>query len=351
MNTDPQLIDATRRIYTELGSPWPPTEKRNNKLWKTLEDSGLTLAWCPEALGGAGGSVGDGLTIIGITGEFWDPAPVTETLLAGWLLSKAAITIPKGPLSLLVSQPASKIKVDENGKISGRAEKVPFAASSKHLAALVEPPSGTGHQVAILKTADASILPGHNVAAEPRDSVSLSEVEPLALVDPLPALNPSSVLLLGALARSIQMTHAISAVLNMCIEYAQQRPAFGRPISKFQSIQHYLAVIAGEYASALAITAAAEESFIQDSQIGKTNIISLASAKVRVGEAANRVCALSHQIHGAMGFTEEYTLHLFTHRLWSWRNDFGNEATWATEIGKLVAKLGPEGLWHKLTTY
>tara|TARA_B100000686_G_C15997827_1_gene575184 strand:- start:56 stop:499 length:444 start_codon:yes stop_codon:yes gene_type:complete len=147
------------------------------------------------------------------------------------------------------------------------------------------------------------------------------------------------------------MTHAIGVVLNICIEYTQQRPAFGRPISKFQSIQHYLAIIAGEYAAALAITAAAEESFIQCSQIGDTNILPIASAKVRVGEAVNKVCALSHQIHGAMGFTEEYTLHLFTHRLWSWRNDFGNEAVWAAKLGRLVAKLGPEGLWPKLTTY
>jgi len=351
MNTDPQLVDATRRIYMEVGSPWPPTEQQNKKLWDTLEDSGLTLAWCPEALGGAGGSVGDGLSVIGITGEFWDPAPVTETLLAGWLLSKAQIKIPKGPLSLLASEPASKIKVDENGRISGRAEKVPFAAGSQHLAALVEPPSGTNHQVAILKRTDASVLPGRNVATEPRDSVFLNQIEPLVLSDPLPELNPSNILLLGALARSLQMTHAIGVVLNMCIEYAQQRPAFGRPISKFQSIQHYLAVIAGEYAAALAITAAAEESFVQHPELGEKNIIPLASAKIRVGEAVNKVCALSHQIHGAMGFTEEYTLHLFTHRLWSWRNDFGNEAAWAVEVGRLVAKLGPEGLWPKLTTY
>ena len=118
MNTDPQLVDATRRIYMEVGSPWPPTEKQNKKLWDTLEDSGLTLAWCPEALGGAGGSLRDGLSVIGITGEFWDPAPVTATLLAGWLLSKAQITIPKGPLSLLASEPACNLKVDEMARLA-----------------------------------------------------------------------------------------------------------------------------------------------------------------------------------------------------------------------------------------
>jgi len=351
MNTDPQLLDATRRIYMEVGSPWPPAERQNTKLWKTLEESGLTLAWCPEEFGGAGGSVADGLSVIGITGEFWDPVPVTETLLAGWLLSKAQITIPKGPLSLLITEADSEIKVDKNGRITGRVEKVPFAGGSQHLAALVEPSTGTSPQVAIFRRTDVSILPGRNVAGEPRDTVLLNQTAPLVLTDPLPGLNPSAIFLLGALARSLQMTQAIGAVLNMCIDYAQQRPAFGRPIAKFQSIQHYLAVIAGEYAAALAITAAAEECFIRHPDIGDTDIIPIASAKIRAGEAVNKVCSLAHQIHGAMGFTEEYTLHLFTHRLWSWRNDFGNEATWAVEIGRIAAKLGPEGLWPKLTSY
>ena len=351
MNTDSQLVDATRRIYTEVGSPWPTAEKQNKKLWKTLEDSGLTLAWCPEEFGGAGGSIADGLSVIGITGEFWDPAPVTETLLAGWLLSQAKLTIPKGPLSLLVSGAGSEIKVDENGKISGHGKKIPFAADAQHLAALVDQSSGVGHQVAIFKRTDTSVLPGRNIAGEPRDDVLLNQVEPLSLTDSQPVLNPSNILLLGALARSLQMTRAIGTVLNMCIEYAQERPAFGRPISKFQSIQHYLAVIAGEYAAALAITAAAEESFIQHPEIGDSNIIPIASAKIRVGEAVNKVCSLSHQIHGAMGFTEEYALHLYTHRLWSWRNDFGNEAVWAVQVGKKVAKLGAQGFLAQLTDY
>jgi len=44
---------------------------------------------------------------------------------------------------------------------------------------------------------------------------------------------------------------------------------------------------------------------------------------------------LSHQVHGAMGFTKEYELSYFTKALNSWRNEFGNEIYWQNILGKL----------------
>ena len=50
---------------------------------------------------------------------------------------------------------------------------------------------------------------------------------------------------------------------------------------------------------------------------------------MRVGEAAGDGAAIAHQVHGAMGFTYEHSLHHFTRRLWAWREEFGNESFWA----------------------
>ena len=50
---------------------------------------------------------------------------------------------------------------------------------------------------------------------------------------------------------------------------------------------------------------------------------------MRVGEAAGTGAAIAHQVHGAMGFTYEHSLHHATRRLWAWREEFGNEALWA----------------------
>ena len=72
------------------------------------------------------------------------------------------------------------------------------------------------------------------------------------------------------------------------------------------------------------------------------------SAKIRVGEAATEGAAIAHQVLGAIGFTQEHTLHRFTRRLWAWRDDFGNESDWAVKLGNLVAAKGADGLWPML---
>jgi acyl-CoA dehydrogenase len=51
---------------------------------------------------------------------------------------------------------------------------------------------------------------------------------------------------------------------------------------------------------------------------------------------------------GAIGFTQEHTLHRFTRRLWGWRDDFGSESVWAVKLGNLVAAKGADGLWPML---
>ena len=348
MSVDPQILEATRRIFKDMGGQNVTQGKLNEKLWNTLQEAGLTRAWCPEKHGGPGGSLADGLSIIGITGEFCDAVPLTETLLASWVLSRADLASPAGPLSLLFSEKRSGIKLDQEGLLIGEVQNVPCAMQAEHLVVLVE--GDPGYEVVLIKPTDCFILPKANIAGEARDDVSVTGVKPLSIGKPDPEVTPSDLKLLGALARSIQMTKAILVVLEMCIDYSQQRPAFGRPISKFQSIQHYLATIAGEYAASVAMTGAAEESIVLANNIRSENMLQIASAKIRVGEAANKVCSLAHQIHGAIGFTEEHSLHQFTHRLWSCRNEFGTEAQWAVQLGNLVAQHGPEDIWQKLTS-
>ena len=188
-----------------------------------------------------------------------------------------------------------------------------------------------------------------SIAREPRDHVVFNGASGVSATFPTASDN-SPARLLGALIRSAQMAVSMRKALDMTVQYATERLQFGRPIAKFQAIQHYLAIIAGEYAAALAITGAAEQSFIRSVEKGQTlDMLPIASAKVRTGEAANIICSLAHQIHGAIGFTEEYILHRFTHRLWSWRNDYGTESEWAVQLGNIAAKRGADEIWSDLT--
>jgi len=71
---------------------------------------------------------------------------------------------------------------------------------------------------------------------------------------------------------------------------------------------------------------------------------------VRAGEAAGLGAGIAHQVHGAIGFTYEHSLHFATRRLWSWRAEFGSESQWAQVLGRAIAARGANQLWPDLTT-
>ena len=75
----------------------------------------------------------------------------------------------------------------------------------------------------------------------------------------------------------------------------------------------------------------------------------IAVAKTRVGEAATLACEIAHQVHGAIGFTQEYALQLSTRRLWSWREEFGADPEWAARVGSFICARGADQLWPTLT--
>ena len=130
----------------------------------------------------------------------------------------------------------------------------------------------------------------------------------------------------------------------MTTQYALDRTQFGRPIGKFQAVQQNLAVLAGQTAAAGAAADMAAEA-VGDS----IRLLPIAAAKSRCGEAAGIGAAIAHQVHGAIGFTREHSLHFLTKRLWSWRDEFGNETAWNRLIGRHMAKAGPARYWAEIT--
>ncbi|MDR0360187.1 MAG: acyl-CoA dehydrogenase, partial [bacterium] len=75
----------------------------------------------------------------------------------------------------------------------------------------------------------------------------------------------------------------------------------------------------------------------------------VAGAKLRAGDAAGAATEIAHQVHGAIGYTDEHQLHRFTTRIWSWRDEWGSEEEWAIELGRLACGEGAEQLWPGLT--
>jgi len=120
-----------------------------------------------------------------------------------------------------------------------------------------------------------------------------------------------SLLRRAAVMSSAEMLGAARRCLDMSVEYAKVREQFGQPIGSFQAIRHRCAEMllevenahAAVYYAAWALTAGAEDAAVASS-----------ICKSYVNEAARKVCGDSIQVHGGIGFTWEYDLHLYMKR-------------------------------------
>jgi acyl-CoA dehydrogenase len=343
--TDNIIVDTATRIFQDLCEPATVNDAENGvwpkALWNALDESGLPLTWVPEDLGGAGATMADGFAVLRVAGRFAAPVPLAETLMAGWLLARAGITVPNGPMTFAPVHGDGHIVLQNGGRLGGGARRVPFVRNAGHIALLVHRENGPA--VALVATANLPISQSTSLAGEPRDNVSLEGAVPEA-VRPV-ALDQDRLVAFGAAVRLQQMAGALEKILEQSVQHALDRSQFGRPIAKFQAVQHNLAILAGEVAAASAAADAAAEACSS----AEINIAEVAIAKVRGGEAAGTGAAIAHQVHGAMGFTYEHSLHHATRRLWAWREEFGNEAVWAQRLGRMVAAHGADQLWPFIT--
>ncbi len=121
------------------------------------------------------------------------------------------------------------------------------------------------------------------------------------------------------------------AVFSRTLQYANDRQQFGKPIGKFQAIQHQLSVMSEH---AFAARMAAQLGLRTEGAV--PDRLRVAMAKARTSEAALEVAGLSHSIHGAIGFTREFDLQLYTRRLHAWRQAAGSESYWHDVMGQAL---------------
>jgi acyl-CoA dehydrogenase len=345
---DPQTLNRS------AGDDW------QGPAWAALEAAGLPLAWVPEELGGAGVSLEDGFGLLSLAGRYAVALPLAETLLAGWLLARGQIAAPPGMLTCAPTRRGDKLRLAREGTLSGRLRAVPFAKGAEHLAVLAEREDGRGSVVALVELAKVGVADGRNIAGEALNTVSLEAVHPIITGDVADGIDGESLLAMGAVARAMQMSGALVAVLDIAAAYANERVAFERPIAKFQAVQHNLARLAGEAAAATAAAGSAADAIARAFAaspggalapgLDDALLLEVAAAKIRVGEAAGVGAGIAHQVLGAIGFTREHVLHRFTQRLWAWRDDFDNESAWAVRLGRLVAARGSDSLWPLLAS-
>lgn len=330
-------IDALHRAET---GEWP------EQAWGRVVEMGLPNALLPEEAGGFGFDPQDALGLAWIAGYHAVPLPLVETMVAGSLLARSKLTVPDGPLSLIVAGEAAPLKltVESDGglRLRGSARRVPWGARAQALVVVTD----CGRLALVRQGQWKARTVGRNLASEPRDDLDFDTILSSEDVEVPPAgFTAVHARALGAAMRCLTMAGALERVLALTVQYAGERVQFGRAIGKFQAVQQALAVLAGEVAAAGGAADLAAEAMVA----AVPDLLIIGAAKLRAGEAASTATAIAHQVHGAIGFTREHLLHFLTMRLWSWRDEFGNEAEWARLVGRRTVAAGGGGLWPMIT--
>ena len=130
-----------------------------------------------------------------------------------------------------------------------------------------------------------------------------------------------------------EMCGGAQKVLDMTVEYAKIRQAFGRPIGSYQGVKHKAADMLVDVENSKSITYYA--AWAMDEGVAE-GPLAVSMAKAYVSDAYRRVAGAGIQLHGGIGFTWEHDLHLYFKRAKGSEFTFG-DATWHRErVAQLV---------------
>ena len=140
------------------------------------------------------------------------------------------------------------------------------------------------------------------------------------------------VLDLARLAASAELLGLMERALEMTLDHLRQREQFGKPIGSFQALQHravnlFIQIELARSALDRAVRA------LDGGTDAATRAAQVSAAKARTADAAQLVAKEAIQMHGAIGYTQEYDLSLYVNRILYLSGWLGNakqhRARWA----------------------
>jgi alkylation response protein AidB-like acyl-CoA dehydrogenase len=220
--------------------------------------------------------------------------------------ARAAGVAPVGVRSLVAPAVLSH-PVPRNVAIceAGDPGPVPFAAAADLVIVL------DGDAAGVLRPEPGEIAP---VGSPYQAAMGYLPARP---ADPLPPGSAQRARCWWQVAIAAEIAGRLTAALDLTVRYTKDRTQFGRPIGSFQAVQHRLAQlhVAAQKSTWLARAAA----WSGDPQ--------MAAAAAALGSDTARWGSVElHQLTGAIGFTEEYDLHLWTMPLQALRVGLGGVA-------------------------
>ncbi|MGD1241854.1 acyl-CoA dehydrogenase family protein [Mycobacterium seoulense] len=307
---------------------------RGSDLWHQLAELGLLRLTGAVEHGGSGAGWYEAAELLKAAVRSGIRIPLAEhDLLACWLLEASGLAADGAARTVCV--------VDAHGV----ATHVPWASMAERVVVVWR--ADGRYRVADVAADMLSITPGANSIGEPRDTVA-AELSGLRGTPIGPTL-VARLRLKSGLVRAIQVCAALDEALRLCIEHVTSRTQFGRPLAKFQAVQHLVFDVAAEAALARAATEAALSAGVRGEWSSPTLEFLVAAARSCAGHATSVVVRNAHQVHGAIGTTREHHLHEFTRAALAWRSEFGSMRYWDDVVTDAAMRASAGGLWSLIT--
>ena len=267
-------------------------------LWSRLGEMGVLGVLAPEAQGGFGGDYLDLVLLLEETGRAALPEPVVEHAAVAIPVPEDARAAAAGDVTITVASPSGL---------------VPYADSAD-----------------LVVLDDRLVDPG-TLELQRHESVDRSR-RLFAIADAPASINLAS-LDRAALGVAAQLIGLADHMLTTTVDYAKERRQFGVPIGSFQAVKHHLAnvALALEFARPLVYRAAWSLAHQDD---GRSTHVHM--AKARASEAALLAGRVALQVHGAIGYTTEYDLHLWMKRAWALAASWGDSAWHHARVGRAI---------------
>ena len=303
---------------------------------RSIWEEGIQLGWpgmsLPEASGGGGCSLLDMCVLVeevgcgGATLPLIVSSGVAATLLVRSPQSehrdRVLSDIAEGKIicpALIDEQGRNewdevRLPIDAEGQLSGKKILVPFASAADALLVTAVTPNGDTALVVVDPDSEGvSITRHHAKVGVPLFAVEFSDVLVAAEIHrgegARTALNAG--LQTGSLLATAEAVGLSEALIKMSAEYVTVREAFGRPIGTFQAVAHPCADMRINTDTVRLLVY--EAAWLIDA--GQDASEEVASTKALANEFFERLANDAFRVHGAIGYSNEYDLQLFTRRL------------------------------------
>jgi 3-oxocholest-4-en-26-oyl-CoA dehydrogenase beta subunit len=307
-------------------------------LWKEMVELGWTGLAVPEAYGGVGEGFLEACLLLEEMGAAQVPSPFLHTVACGATIERHGSAgqrerwlsgIVEGrTIALADGSTVTAVASGDGYVLDGTARFVPFAHVADDL--LVVATTGDALTAFLVDRAAGGVtterldVVGPNAENDVRFAgVAVAADRVLREVGGGAAVAATAAAF-GAAATCAEMVGGAQRVLDMTVEYAGQREQFGRPIGSFQAVQHHCADMAIDVLTARFIAFEAIWRLAAPGQAADDVALTVSVAKSWVSDAYQRVCALGHQVHGAIGFTAEHRLHHYLQHATSTALAFGD---------------------------